>query len=569
MQKLDLKRLLNVLSIVLVVLNAFTIFGGTWSLAVPSGTVFDSIIDILLGATIGMNLFFVIVGYLFLDYKKDKQAARINWYLSGYLIGSCFMLLTNFLFTLVVALSSVRYNIVYGTMLTIAITLNAITHVFPIFAGIAIYKTTVPSSRALSPVIDEESWVRKPSFIKVIKCIGIPFIFLVFAMSIYLPMVFFSSGHQVQYWIAGDLAITMVFFLLPMTLMLVRYMPRTKRKQDRALRAIFAIAGFVLAGINAIPLVQIQGTVTSIDQQFTVDFGAGWESTIPQNIRTGFRTMPLSLKDMMFTLPIGETDELHDIVYTMDKGQSLKFDWYGPKGITSTANSLPVIIAIHGGSWELYDKGIYNTLPTTLYLASKGYIVVDIQYGLFDEGDSDPYSLKDMILEIANLTTLLESNAGLYHVNMSKVYFMGRSAGAHLSLTAGLGYDNPFFAGNFSATMTCRGIIPFYPPTNMSSWYDASDVNFFGVPFSQFHYFNPVDLVSATSPPVLCFEGLADRLVSPTQVYMLDDAMAAMNKTCITGLFPNVGHEFDIFYNYACNQVCLYYIERFLAFTSA
>jgi acetyl esterase/lipase len=148
---------------------------------------------------------------------------------------------------------------------------------------------------------------------------------------------------------------------------------------------------------------------------------------------------------------------------------------------------------------------------------------------------------------------------------VSRTFFLGRSAGAHLALVCGLGHDDPYFAGNYSVGFDCAGIIPFYPPANMSRIFDSSDAALFGVPYSQFTYFNPVDLVSPTSPPVLCFQGLADKLVFPIHSRELQAAMDNADRTCILGEFPHAGHAFDIFFNYQYNQVCIYYAERFLA----
>ena len=44
--------------------------------------------------------------------------------------------------------------------------------------------------------------------------------------------------------------------------------------------------------------------------------------------------------------------------------------------------------------------------------------------------------------------------------------------------------------------------------------------------------------------------------------------MHAEHRTCILGLFPYAGHAFDIGYNYPYDQVCMYYMDRFLAYLS-
>ncbi|HME55665.1 MAG TPA: alpha/beta hydrolase [Candidatus Lokiarchaeia archaeon] len=571
------KRLfLAVFSVVLMVLNSFIIFVGTWSLVVPSGTIFDAFLNVMLAITIAANIFFVIMGHVYLNFNKNKQAAQINWFFSGYLIGSCLMLMANIFITLTTTLVIDPQSSLHGITLTAGIAMNAVTHLMQLLACAGVYKiarsrpaddtrTIEPAWNYARPVVDDASWTFKPTLTKILKVIGVCFIFLVYVLSIIAPTFFFGQGPGVIYWVAGDLSMTFVLFLVPMTIIMIRHVPRTKLKRDRVLLVSFVIVGCVLVGINLVPIVQtMTTTIPSLDRQFETAFGSNWENKIPDKVRDNFRVEAISLKDMLYTMPVPVVSETFNVTYMIDKGLALKFDWYGPSGVSATSAQLPVIIALHPGSWRYYDKGVANNFPVSQYLASEGYIVVDAQYGLYN-GSAGTFTLRDMIREIGRLTNYLALNANEFHVNVSRAFFLGRSAGAHLSLVAGLGYDNPFFANNFSISLHCLGIIPYYAPTNMSLFFNASEQILFGVSPSEFQFFNPVDLVSPTSPPVLCFQGLADGLVNPLNAYQLQDAMAARGRTCILGMFPNDGHEFDVFYNYFYDQVCVYYIERFLA----
>jgi hypothetical protein len=42
------------------------------------------------------------------------------------------------------------------------------------------------------------------------------------------------------------------------------------------------------------------------------------------------------------------------------------------------------LIRIHGGGWVSGDKGGSNMVQMNKYFAAQGYIVFDIQYGLYD-----------------------------------------------------------------------------------------------------------------------------------------------------------------------------------------
>ena len=81
-------------------------------------------------------------------------------------------------------------------------------------------------------------------------------------------------------------------------------------------------------------------------------------------------------------------------------------------------------------------------------------------------------------------------------------------------------------------------------------------------------YYNPIDVVSTTNPPVLLFQGQNDNLVNPEQATNFQLIMNAQGGACIVGMLPSGGHVMDAIYTSLYSQVSLYYIERFLAITS-
>nr|MDO8084266.1 alpha/beta hydrolase [Candidatus Sigynarchaeum springense] len=577
--RIDFTRLVHVLAIPLVVCNFLIMFVGTWSLLDASASTFDSFLDVLILTTIAFDLFFAALGQVFLNHRKNKQASRIQWWFSAYLVGIGLMILGNTLVTLMNTLGFSPGSTPHSLCLAIALILNVLVHLFPTIACFKLFnitmhgrnETKVDDEVVLSrePIRWDPSWEFKPSFKKLLKTIGVACILFMFVLSILAPVIFIPGGKDWPSFIAGDLATLLLFAIVPCTLMLVRHVPRDRGRKNKGIVAAIISAGCILAVANALPIVQISATTSSLDAQFASIYGAGWQAIVPTSPYHSFRSAPVLIKDFLYTIPLEPVAQQIDVTYMIDKGKALRFDWYAPEGISETSSLLPLVVAIHGGSWKLYDKGVYNILPTQKYIASLGYVVVDVQYGLYDEEDPAPFTLKDIVMEIATLTRFLAANTAMFHANVSKTIFLGRSAGAHLALVCGLGHDNSYFARNYSVGFDCIGIVPFYPPANISRIFDNSSTAFFGVPYSQFPYFNPVDLVTITSPPILCFQGLADTLVPPVHSRDLKAAMDISGRDCILGEFPYAGHAFDIFYNYPYNQVCIYYLERFLALRTA
>ena len=69
-----------------------------------------------------------------------------------------------------------------------------------------------------------------------------------------------------------------------------------------------------------------------------------------------------------------------DIVFAEHDGVTLLGDLYRPKGI----HKAPVLVAAHGGGWQLGDRKFYRHWGN--YLAKNGYAVFAIEYRLMKPG---------------------------------------------------------------------------------------------------------------------------------------------------------------------------------------
>lgn len=303
-----------------------------------------------------------------------------------------------------------------------------------------------------------------------------------------------------------------------------------------------------------------------------------------------------------------------DIPYHSNENDTLNFDFYKPK---SGTGPFPVVITIHGGAWVMGDKGEMNNPGFSKWLASQGYVVFDIEYGLVDIEEvgthiglgelasstsgftqvinpyNGSYHIPEQVANIGMFTRYLAENVETYNADLSRVFILGRSAGGHLAGVVGTGYNNPLFEGVFDPKITLKGIVLFYPPTNMSEMRaDTANGKLLAIPmiapaFDVFMFdpSNPTsDLAdnykkysasyliendTVNIPPIIILHGDNDGIVPYVKQGLgFYNLAQSHNRTCVLVTIPGAGHAFDSLLSTPGGQISTYYVERFLALES-
>jgi acetyl esterase/lipase len=329
----------------------------------------------------------------------------------------------------------------------------------------------------------------------------------------------------------------------------------------------------MLTVLNAMPLISTPISIQTAENEFNEAYGENWRSDIPQNVDNYFLPTQFNLYNYFLGFPHRDCNLETDVLYYDADGIRLYFDVYYPKGVYS---ELPgngsVIIKIHGGGWQAGDKSIGNVLVINRYLASQGYVVFAIQYGLLDSGGSSyiptpdnvkgNFTLHDMVYQIGNFTKLLETTyADTYNANLNSVFIMGLSAGGHLTGVIGLGYNDPYFSGNFSNALNIKGIVPIYTPDFAPSFLLPGNSSTNPLAFEKF---TPSNLVDSNDPPALIFQGLSDHFVSLDNAERIKSSLNSEGVDCMVLTFPFAAHASDLIVGNSYSQVWVYYLERFL-----
>jgi acetyl esterase/lipase len=189
-----------------------------------------------------------------------------------------------------------------------------------------------------------------------------------------------------------------------------------------------------------------------------------------------------------------------DIPYGSDPRN--KLDVYTPIHV---ANDAPVVVFFYGGSWNSGSRGDYRFVGEAL--ASRGIVAVLADYRLYPQ-----VHYQGFLEDSARAVGWTREHISQYGGDASRLYVMGHSAGGYNA--AMLALDPKWLASVGMKPSMLRGWIglagpyDFLPIENP----DVKPVFFFpnSPPDSQ-----PINHVSAASPPALLIAATDDSLVNP------------------------------------------------------
>jgi len=221
----------------------------------------------------------------------------------------------------------------------------------------------------------------------------------------------------------------------------------------------------------------------------------------------------------------------------------------------------PVIVVVHGGSWQ---GGSRSDLAGLNYrLAAEGYAVASVSYRFAPEFPN-PAATEDLNAAL----DYLKSNSTRLGLDPSRVVLLGRSSGGHLAL----------LSAYTKKDSSLRGVVGLYPPIDQLYGYrNPSRVipsrrileDFLsGTPTSNplaYTGTSPIRFVDARTVPTLLIHGSKDELVSVKQSRMLDARLDAAGRPHLLLELPWATHGCDYFLSGPCGQIASYAIERFVA----
>jgi acetyl esterase/lipase len=153
----------------------------------------------------------------------------------------------------------------------------------------------------------------------------------------------------------------------------------------------------------------------------------------------------------------------NDIAFAGGDGAELLGDLYMPEGV----NTAPVLVAVHGGGWQIGNRKFY--VHWGPYLARHGIAVFAVEYRLTKPGEK---AYPDAVRDARAAVDFIRANAGQYRLDPARIGLIGDSAGAQLSALVALAGNEPPFAPGASVAggrIAVKAVVGFYGVYDMAA----------------------------------------------------------------------------------------------------
>lgn len=233
---------------------------------------------------------------------------------------------------------------------------------------------------------------------------------------------------------------------------------------------------------------------------------------------------------------------------------------------SSSVNPSPLVIVIHGGSWQSGDNTQLPELNS--YLATKGYNVAAINYRL-----APAYKAPAPVDDTRDAINYFIANAKALNIDTNKIVLLGRSAGAQIALCSAYNFHNK----------NIKGVISYYGPADMvwagqlssnAGVLNNNEIynNYLGGQYNQvpekFTEISAVHHADTSSPPTLMIHGKIDPLVFYIHNEHLQKRLNELKTPNYYLEFKHATHGCDYNLNSPAGQACTYAVEKFLAFVT-
>jgi acetyl esterase/lipase len=240
-----------------------------------------------------------------------------------------------------------------------------------------------------------------------------------------------------------------------------------------------------------------------------------------------------------------------NLEFVRHDGASLTGDLYLPKGL----DKAPVIVAVHGGGWQIGSRAGYKFWGP--FLARNGYAVFSVDYRLGKAG-----TYPGSVYDVKAALQFVRAKASDLGLDPDRIALMGDSAGGHLAALVGLAPEQ-FTAeyrgdADVAVPANVKAVVAFYGVYDMLAQWQHDQIarprdqiteKFLGAPPMQNRrvYFDASPISYATTDHnrarFLLVHGTADDVVDPaTQSQAFQNALNQAGIYVRRLVIPGAGH---------------------------
>jgi acetyl esterase/lipase len=214
--------------------------------------------------------------------------------------------------------------------------------------------------------------------------------------------------------------------------------------------------------------------------------------------------------------------------YGANPAQKLRY--YAP---AAAGRGLPVIVFVHGGSWQWGDPDDYGFVARAL--VPEGFVVVLAGYRLGEAGRY-PAMLEDAAAAIASVRAEVAGMGG----DPDRIVLAGHSAGAYNAVQVAL--EQRWLAAADVPAPAIRGVVGLSGPYDFHPFTSDATRLIFGTAGAGAES-QPVNHARPDAPPMLLAHGEADTLVKPRNTIALAARLSEAGAPVETAFYPGQDHN--------------------------
>lgn len=317
----------------------------------------------------------------------------------------------------------------------------------------------------------------------------------------------------------------------------------------RKVSLISPISAIILAIIIIVPFFQISSLQPSIESSISLKFNEG-SNLVPLKEKFSWNTY------------LFKYDRVGDQIVKVKDIQYNNFSKLDVYYKVNPLNNNPLLLILHGGGWFTGSKGDQPIQQASTFFADHGFTVFTVNYRLFPQA-----TMFDMLEDVFDSIAFAKSEAKNYYGDSNYTFIFGRSAGAHLGLTAAYGYNTSlmnYLSENYTGLdLHIDVIATHYGITSFGSMNMMIGSN---IDDTSFKLLSPIDYVNNSNlPPTFIAAGRVDTLVPVVNSRSLFSKLDEFHVPSMFLEIPWANHAFDNTLHSPSGQISMYYLLNFFS----